>query len=139
MKYLYKFLCSTLLVFALVLNIFATESEQYLYVYSDIDVTVEFSEDTLLTNENRVRIADHIVYNTPLSQTYSFCWLLGHDITVDTVTAIYHKKSEYAPRCQLEVYHVDVCSNCDYTYARLVSSSYISCCPPDASAVSLDD
>ena len=38
-----------------------------------------------------------------------------------------------------QVYDVEKCENCDYVYARLVSSKYIVCCPPETSIVSLDD
>ena len=139
MKHLIKVFCAIFCIIILVLTISAVENEQYVFIYPELDIKIEFSDDTTLTTDHRKNIADHIVYNTPISQTYSLCWLIGHDITTETVTATYHKRAEYDPRCQLEIYHVEKCSNCDYVYPRLANSLYISCCPPEASAVSIDD
>lgn len=117
----------------------AMDESTYTYEYSELDLTVEFDETSVFSNDERQMIADSIAYDAPIQQTYSWCWLLGHDLYVETVSALYHKKSEYDPRCQLEVYDVERCENCDYIYARLVGSRYVSCCPPATSAVSIDD
>lgn len=138
MKYFKKLSCIVILLFTLSLVISATNENTYTYDYPELEITVHFSNDSIIPENLRKTIANSIAYDTPLSQTYSLCWLLGHDTTIDTVSAIYHKRSEYDPRCQLEIYHVTVCSKCDYVSPALVSSSYISCCPPEASAVSLD-
>lgn len=138
MKHLIKLSCITLLIITLSLVISATDNSTYIYDYPEQKVTVEFSDNTDFPDNIRQIIADSIVYDIPLSQTYSLCWLIGHDTTVETVSAIYHERSEYDPRCQWEIYDVTSCTNCDYVYPVLVSSKYISCCPPEASAVSLD-
>jgi len=133
-------------VFSLILSFFlvpitvvATEHQYIIYEYPDEDATVYFSENTTFDECERKNIADSIVYDTPMGHTYSLCWLLGHDLYVETLAIVYHERSEYDPRCQLETYDIEKCNNCDYAYPRLISSCYISCCPPDASAVSLDD
>ena len=134
-----KLFCIFFILISLSLAINATDDISYIYNYPEQNITIEFQSDTSFTEDTRLMIADVIINDTPLAQTYSLCWLVGHDITVERVSAIYHKRSEYAPRCQWEIYDVEKCSNCDYTYARLIDSCYISCCPPDASAVSIDD
>ena len=134
-----KLLCIFMVVCTLSLVVSATNESTYIYEYPELDLTIEFSEDSAFSQVDRQIIADSIAFETPISQTYSLCWLVGHDFYVETVSALYHKKSEYSPRCQLEVYDVEKCTKCDHLYPTLVSSRYISCCPPDASAVSIDD
>lgn len=139
MKYIKKIICVVMIICTLSFVVFAAGEEVYIYEYSAQNLTVEFDQDTAFSSDIRQVIADSIAWKTPIPQTYSLCWLLGHDLYIETVSATYHKVSEYSPRCQIEIYDVEKCENCDYTYARLVSSRYISCCPPDASAVSIDD
>jgi len=134
-----KFFGFIFILVSLSLVINATDGISYVYNYPEQNITVEFQGDTSFSEDIRQMIADSIVYNISPAQTYSLCWLVGHDITIERVSAIYHERSEYDPRCQWEIYDVEKCSKCDYTYARLVTSKYISCCPPDASAVSIDD
>ncbi len=133
-----KLLCVLMLICTFSSVVSAVDENTYIFEYAEQNLTIEFVENSVFSYEIREMIADSIAYNTPIPQTYSLCWLLGHDFYVEMVSATYHKKSEYDPRCQFELYDVTKCSNCDYVSARLVSSSYISCCPPDASAVSLD-
>lgn len=138
MKYLKISYLTLIFVFTLALIVSAETNETYIFEYPEHNITIEFSDTSLLSNNARQIIADSIVSGSPIPQAYSLCWLLGHDTVLDKVTAVYHKKSVYDPRCQLEIYDVTSCTNCDYVYPDLVSSTYISCCPPEASAVSLD-
>jgi len=133
-----RFVCMALLILTLSLLVSATDINTYIFDYSLEEITIIFSEETSFSEDKRKAVADSIVYDIPISQTYSLCWLLGHDTVTETVTAVYHKKSVYDPRCQLEIYDITSCTNCDYVYPRLVNSTYISCCPPDSSAISLD-
>ncbi len=133
-----KLILSIILICVLTLAISASNEDANIYEYPEQNLKVEFAETSVLSHDERQMIADSIAYDMPISQTYSLCWLLGHDFYVEMVSATYHKRSEYDPRCQFELYDVEKCRNCDHVYPTLVSSSYISCCPPDASAVSLD-
>ena len=126
MKRFIKLFCTFIVVLSLGLVINAADDISYVYNYPAQDITVEFQSDTSFSENTRQIIADAIVYDIPFAQTYSLCWLIGHDITVERVSAIYHKRSVDDPRCQWEIYDVEECSNCDYTYARLVDSRYIS-------------
>jgi len=134
-----KIIYFTILMFVLSFIVSATDTDTYIYEYSEQGITVIFEEETCFPSDIREIIADQIVYGTPSSQVYSLCWLVGHDLYNDAVGIIYHKRSEYDPRCQYEQYNVEKCTKCDYAYPRLVSSFYISCCPPETSIVSLDD
>ena len=138
MKHMNKMFYIITLMLALSFVVSATGGASYIYEYPEENITVEFAEDSSFTHDIRQMIADSIVYDIPIAQTYSLCWLLGHDFYTESVSALYHKKSEYDPRCQYELYDVTKCTNCDYVYAVLSDSRYISCCPPEASAVSLD-
>ena len=138
MKNVKILLCSIIFIFTCSLIAYANNDDVYIYEYPEFNLSIEFPADTTLSSTTRQMIADSIAYDIPLSQTYSWCWLLGHDTTTKTISAIYHKRSEYDPRCQVELYDVTSCSNCDYVSPVLISSSYISCCPPEASAISLD-
>lgn len=117
----------------------ATDENTYIYEYAEQNLTVEFIENSAFSEDARQIIADSIAYDTPVPQTYSLCWLLGHDYYVEVVSATYHKKSVYAPRCLIEFYDVTQCRKCDYIYPVFTGSQYIHCCPPEASAVSIDD
>ena len=139
MKYTTKIVCVILTICALSFVVSATSENSYVYEYPEYDLTIEFANDSSFSQDDRQMIADSIAYNVPVPQRYSLCWLLGHDLYIETVGAIYHKKSEYDPRCQMELNNVEKCENCDYVYARLADSRYISCCPPAISIVSLDD
>jgi len=139
MNYIKKLLYVGIFICMLSFVVSAADENTYSYEYPAQNLTVEFAEDTTLSPNIRQTIADSIAYNTPVPQTYSLCWLLGHDYYIHTVSATYHEKSEYDPRCLLEIYDVKKCNNCDYANPTLVTSRYISCCPPEASAISLDD
>ena len=136
MKKLFIFV---ILICVLSFVVSATDVNPYIYEYFEQNLTIEFAENTTFSQNDRQRIADAIAYGDSMSQTYSLCWLLGHDEYVETVSAVYHKSSEYDQRCQLEIYDVTKCTNCDYVSPILIDSRYIPCCPPDTSIVSLDD
>lgn len=134
-----KILYAVVLICALSFVVTATDENTYIYEYPELNLVVEFNEDSALACDMRQVLADSIAYDTPIAQTYSWCWLLGHEFYVEGASATYHKKSVYTPRCLFEFYDVTKCKNCDYLSATLVDSRYIHCCPPEASAVSIDD
>lgn len=56
------------------------------------------------------------------------CTLFGHKLESAVITTITHKKRATDPRCLRESYDTEACTRCDYTYAELITSKYISCC-----------
>ena len=115
-------------------TIFVAGANSTEFYYEDEDITVTFDSNTDLSYEQKQAIADKIVYgysNDEQISTYSWCWLVGHDIVSDTVIAIEHKVEETTPRCIERVYAVDVCTACDYIIEELISTTYIDCCPED--------
>lgn len=138
MKYIKISFFIILFVSIFTLLVSADTNETYIFEYPAQNITVEFSDTSFLSEEVRQLIADSLVHGTPIPQTYSLCWLLGHDTITETISVVYHERSIYDPRCQLELYDVTSCYNCDYISPVLISSCYISCCPPETSAVSLD-
>ena len=115
-------------------TIFVTGANITEFYYEDEDITVTFDSNTDLSYEQKQAIADKIVYgssNDEQISTYSWCWLVGHDIVSDTVIAIEHKVDQYEPRCIKRVYAVDMCTACDYMEETLISTTYVFCCPED--------
>lgn len=131
MKYFFKILSLILVVLCFTLAISASEINGPTIVYPDEGVTVRFEENTSFSSAQMQAIADSIVLDSPIPQTYAFCWLTGHDTITETVTATQHKADVYDPRCYLEIYLITTCSKCDYYSEELHSAGYISCCPED--------
>lgn len=131
MKHFVKFLSFILVMLCLTLAVAASELNGSTIVYPDEGITVQFEENSSLSAEMKQAIADSIVFDTSIPQTYSLCWLTGHNTTTETMTVTYHKVDEYDPRCILDIYHITTCSKCDYYVEELSSSGYISCCPED--------
>ncbi|MBR7184553.1 MAG: hypothetical protein IKD37_02980 [Clostridia bacterium] len=131
MKYLFKIMSFILVMLCFTLAIVASELNGPIIVYPDEGITVRFEENTSLSSAEMQAIADSIVHDSPIPQTYAFCWLLGHDKITETVTATHHKVDTYDPRCLLEIYLITTCSRCDYYSEEFDSSGYISCCPED--------
>lgn len=129
MTYIKNFICAILLVASLSLGVFASEEQKYIYYYPEYDITIEFSKNSNINTDTQIIIAESIVHNANIPQTYSLCWLTGHDSSVETVSAISHKVANSEPRCQRTVYNVTTCAKCDYTDIVLVGSNYIYCCP----------
>ena len=110
----------------------SSNSEIY---YQEKDVTVAFDTDSILPSDKKQLIADKIVFGSDNldegTSTYSFCWLLGHDIISEIVYVIEHKVSSTVPRCSKKTYDVQTCENCDHMEYTLVSSVMILCCPEE--------
>lgn len=117
----------------------ADENTQLVYEYYFPHVTVTF-EDTLgVSNDMRQEIADSIYLSVvedgalggEAEPNNLICTLFGHNLTTNTVTATYHKVREHAPRCRVEVYHVSICSRCNYSEKELANTFYTFCCPEE--------
>ena len=138
MKYI-KIPLLCLLLFAIATTIFADESIQLVYNYTDFDITVVFSNALNTSQERHQEIANEIAGVTlPMiadpnmdSPNNIICTLFGHNLSATTVSATHHKVRQYSPRCLVELYDVTVCSRCNYAETEFVSSSYIFCCPED--------
>ena len=68
-------------------TVFITAAHSSEFYYEDEDITVRFESDTELSYEQKQAIADKMVYgssNDEQISTYSWCWLVGHDIVSDT-------------------------------------------------------
>lgn len=131
MKRLFQIISVVLAILSLTLFISASEIIGPSIAYPEAGVTVQFEVNTSLTPEMMQTIADSIVLDTPIAQTYSLCWLTGHDKVTETITATYHKELPYDPRCRLDIYLITTCKKCNYYQEEFDSSGYISCCPED--------
>lgn len=111
---------------------FATSIDTIDYYYHDEGITVSFDANTNLSIEQQKVIADKLAlgseYDNSEISTYRLCWLVGHDLSKDTVTSTQHKVYSESPRCVRNVYSVETCSSCDYVNETLISSANIDCC-----------
>lgn len=108
-----------------------TDDAIYRFEYEDAGKTVIFSDDTSISEAKRQQIADSLVYGTEDEDgatVLSWCWLIGHNYTVDIVIVITHKVNPTTPRCLRETFEVTTCTRCDYYNIELISSTYIFCC-----------
>lgn len=130
-----KYLLIPVFCFILAINSFALTTNTGTYEFEDQNAVVIFDESSVLSADKQELIANRLVYGAPEDsgiQTYSWCWLTGHDLITETVTVLYHKDREISPRCRQEIYQCDTCTKCDYmSEERLIVSSYITCCPED--------
>lgn len=135
-----RILLFVIIMFALMLSVFADELNPLVYQYSNPDRTVEFSEPLNVSYDRQQSIADEIagIHTNSMvdpeiaSPNNLICTIFGHNITGPvTVTATYHKVNPYEPRCRMEIYHITYCTRCDYTDKELIGSTYIFCCPDD--------
>lgn len=129
-----KKLLLVLLCFCMTFTVHAFDDEVYQFSYDELDITIQFSEDTHFSEAERKIVADLLVYgnNEPTeSSTYAWCWLTGHDYQYDYVSATHHRILEKAPRCEEITYEVETCSKCDHLEYTEISSMYINCCPEE--------
>ncbi len=108
-----------------------SESSVVEYYYEDGNITVSFDTNSNYTTEEQKIIADRLVFgydSNESSSTYAWCWLVGHDLSKDTVTSTQHKVNSESHRCVRNVYSVETCSSCDYVNKTLISSANIDCC-----------
>ena len=131
MKQAIKLIAVLLAVLSLTFAVSASSTSNLTISYPEENVTVTFDASTTFSAEQRQRIADFIVLDTPVIQSRAWCWLTGHDKITETVTATHHKEKNLSPRCLLKVYLITTCSKCDYYEEELYSSGYITCCPED--------
>ncbi len=131
MKQTIKLIAVLLAVLSLTFAVSASSTSNLTISYPEEDVTVTFDASTTFSAEQRQRIADFIVLDTPVIQSRAWCWLTGHDKITETVTVTYHKEHQTSPRCRLDVYLITTCSKCDYYEEELYNTHYIVCCPED--------
>lgn len=131
MKHLFKLISVTIVLLTFSFIVSASNPIGPSIEYSEAGITIQFEADTSLSSEMMHTVADSIALDIPVAQTYSLCWLTGHDTITETVTATYHKEHTYSPRCRLDIYLITTCANCDYYVEELSSSGYITCCPED--------
>ena len=96
--------------------------------YSYEKITIIFHND--VTEYTKNKVISHFTqqnYSSISSKSLS-CTLFGHDLETGTNSTITHKASSTAPRCLLETFKYEVCSNCDYTNYTLLSREYVYCC-----------
>lgn len=96
-------------------------------------MTIEFSENSLLTYEQQETISCLVVNGMENSDdviTYNLlCTLFGHDSTTETFTVIEHCVSDTAPRCLKSFQEVTACTRCETVIdIYTISSYYIYCC-----------
>ena len=102
--------------------------------YQEEGITVIFDSDSALSFEQKKFIADKIVLGETIEDglsTYSLCWLTGHDIIEEMISVVEHKVNVTAPRCKQETYIVESCEKCDHMEYRLISTTWILCCPEE--------
>ena len=129
MKRLFALLTALLICFLTCINVSATQLNVTTITINGVDV--EFSEHSLLTYEEKLIVAEEIVYGheDENKTTYGLaCTLFGHKYTIERVTSITHCASNTAPRCLVEIWEISVCSRCDDTMKTLVSQYYSYCC-----------
>lgn len=126
-----KFIIIPLLCMMLSVNIMAHTAGGGVYEFADEDKVVTFEDDCTLTEDEQQAVAERLVYGSAEDsgiQTYSWCWLTGHNLSYNTVAVITHKARATQPRCLEERYNVATCSNCDYMEEDLLTTVYIICC-----------
>ena len=136
MKIVKVIIGTILLCICMVISIYASSSEQYVFEYIKPELTVVFNRDTQFTESKMQYIADsfagiHICDNSIDSKNNIICSLLGHNLSTGQVNVITHRVTIWNPRCRLDVYDVTGCSRCDYTEQVLVTSRHISCHPEE--------
>ena len=103
--------------------------------YENEGISVIFDANSVLSSEKKQLIADKLIYGDNLVEegisTYSWCWLLGHDIVSESVTVVEHKVNVEIPRCIENIYAIETCNKCDYMERTLLSSAPLMCCPEE--------
>ncbi len=91
---------------------------------------IEFIFDANTSEEYRNKIIAHYFdeNDEDVAKYGLMCTLFGHKLESSVITTITHKAKATAPRCLRETYDTEACTRCDYTYADLISASYIDCC-----------
>lgn len=110
----------------------AANNDSYTFEIDDVEYTVKIN-DPYVSAEKKQTIANAIVCqnNTDIMTVNVWCDIFGHDYKYTTASVMQHKVNVYAPRCKEQLYDVTYCEDCDYTEQKLISTSYINCCPED--------
>lgn len=123
------------LCIAFSLSFSANAVQTFEFFYENEETTVIFSTDSLFSIDKKQIIADKLVYGNDFDEnnvsTYSWCWLTGHDLIIESVNVIEHKVRTNEPRCDIRSYDVESCTKCDYMKETLVSEMPYVCCPVD--------
>lgn len=102
------------------------------YVVTIDNVSVIFSTNSNLTENEKHLIAEHLIYGESDIQTYGLlCNLFGHKNTTEIVTTITHCVNSTVPRCLEEYWEIQICSRCDNVESTVIDYNYINCCPVD--------
>lgn len=110
-------------------NVSATSKQ---YVYEIDNITVILNDDSLIDYDMGMHIAHHLVYGDEELTTYGlWCNLFGHSYESYSAEKITHCVYDTDPRCQNEVYQVQVCTRCEHTVSDLIATTFISCCPEE--------
>lgn len=113
----------------LILNVsvFAEDSSEYTFCYTDKTITIE---NNGLEYEKAKTIADNLYYGTSDSTAYGIACIFGHNLETSTVTQTSHKVHSTSPMCERNTYDVSYCtrSSCNYTKETLIDTTRIVCC-----------
>jgi len=125
-------ICALIIMTSMCIFASATSSNTKEYNVDGIEYTVEF-EDSSISEEKKEIIANALIGNdeSDIMPTNILCDIFGHDYKYTTTTVIQHKASSTAPRCKKQTYEVTYCEDCDYTNEKLITSTYVYCCPVD--------
>ncbi len=128
-KFLIIFLTITML-YCVCVSSFADETAGNIYTIGN--TTIVFEENSVLTEEQQLRIAEMLVNSEyGISQANALCTLFGHKEVDDGFYSITHKVRAESPRCMRENFIVTTCSRCDYQVIERTSFSYLTCCPEE--------
>lgn len=130
----FKILLATILLVVFSTTCFASVANNIEYYYENENITITFNSATQIPQEKQQIIADKLALGISIDSeisTYRWCWLLGHDLITEVVTATEHKVYEEAPRCILRCYEIETCSGCDYYKETLLSTTDQYCCPEE--------
>lgn len=126
-----KVLVSLLSIIIIALTLATSASGTTTSIYTIDSTTIEFSEDSSLTAEEKATIAELVAHGSDVSSATTYnvmCNLFGHKTTTESFTVIKHCVSATAPRCLKSLQDVTTCSRCDYVSTDVISSYYIFCC-----------
>ncbi len=105
----------------------------YNYEINGEEYTVSFEDESLSADTKQIIAESLVGLRDGSAQTYGLgCTLFGHDYITKQVSVIHHKVRTIVPRCDLKLYNVTICEDCDYIKSQtLYSTNSIDCCPKD--------
>lgn len=130
MKNKFVMFVTIIIVFALCLNVSAISRT---YTYQINNVTIIFDESVTWNEQQREKIVQHLTSGeTTDSTTYGlWCNMFGHSYESHSAEKITHCVYDTNPRCQDDLYEVQVCKRCEHTISTLIATTFISCCPEE--------